>query len=229
MPETKESRKIYIGRGGFVQLIRVFGDDLTAVQAARVSFDGDAYGDDRDWKLLRYLKANRHDSPFEMSDLVFKLRLPLDLMQQLLRHRTAKVNQVSGRYTVLAIGTEYPTAGEWRRQSKTAKQCSDGFLPDSVGEDLTARYLELVREINAFYAEMIDAGVAKEQARRILPTGTLTECILKFDLRNLLHFLELRTDKHAQYEMQQYATAILDLAEERFPKTFEIWRDLKNG
>ena len=217
-----------LGKGTCAILRRVFGCDLDIVRAARVSYDGDRVerlpADDR--KLLRYLMQHRHTSPFEQVALVFEVRAPLYVVQQLLRHRTAKVNQQSGRYTELACDVELVDAAEWRTQSTTNKQGSGDVLALEVGEGLSALEYEASLAAVRAYQAMIAQGVAREQARRVLPASTYTRLVWQCDLHNLLHFLGLRLAPGAQLEMRRLAAQMAEAVARHFPWTWQAWLDL---
>lgn len=215
-------------KGTCAILRRVFGCDLDVVRAARVSYDGDKVVrlPSVDRKLLRYLLEHRHTSPFEQVALVFEIRAPLYVVQQLLRHRTAKVNQQSGRYTELDCDVELVDAAEWRAQSTTNKQGSGDVLALEVGDGLSAlEYEASLAAVRAYHA-MIAQGVAREQARRVLPASTYTRLVWQCDLHNLLHFLGLRLAPGAQLEMRRLAVQMAEAVARHFPWTWQAWLDL---
>lgn len=221
--------KVDVGSHGFVQLVDVMGDDRRIVNAARISYGGEARGDGRDRSLLRYLMRHRHTSPFEQCELVFIIKAPMDVWRQWIRHRTASVNEYSTRYTeAISECTETPPVN-WRFQSGQNKQGStDGRLPADVGQDLTdgeRRVQTLAREE---YERRLTAGVAREQARKDLPLSTYTIAYWKIDLHNLLHFLGLRMDLHAQLEIREYATAMYEeFVKPLFPWVAEAFEDYR--
>lgn len=189
--------------------------------------------------LLRYLMRNRHTTPFEMCELKFLIRIPMDAWRQMIRHRTASVNEYSTRYTEAIDSQQTTLPGEWRLQSGSNKQGSSGLLeewPDTVnenpadctpGEYLSAREQDIHKTSNKLYTERLRFGVARELARKDLPLSTYTEAYWKIDLHNLFHFLGLRMDSHAQLEIRLYANAIGAIAEQLFPMCWEAFRDYR--
>lgn len=221
-------KKFPLLNDGFVCLVDCMGDDAALVQAARVSYgDGTrAVSDDR--TLIRYLLRHRHTTPFEMAEIKFLVRVPMDTWRQWIRHRTASVNEYSTRYS-LAIDSMVTTPPEqWRTQSASNRQGSGEFLTGDgdLGVLLTEsekRFQDSAREL---YQKRIAAGVAREQARKDLPLCTYTEAYWKIDLHNLLHFLMLRMESHAQLEIRQYATVIgEEIVSKLFPLTWEAFND----
>lgn len=176
--------------------------DLAIVQAARVSYADSLKGDEKDKKLLFYLMRNEHTSPFEMVEYVFEVCAPLPLAAQWMRHRTASYNQVSRRYTDEDI--EFYVPPMMRMQDDNNKQAST-YTAINLFADKYKQVYELAFNT---YKELIAKGVAKEQARMVLPNGLYTKFIVKTDLHNLLNFIRLRADKSAQWEMQMYAACI---------------------
>lgn len=219
--------KIEVGSHGFVQLVDVMGDDRRVVDAARISYGGESRGDDRDRGLLRYLMRHRHTSPFEQCEMTFIVKAPMDVWRQWIRHRMANVNEYSTRYTE-AIN-EFSTTGprDWRLQSGQNKQGSaHGRLPVDMGEGLSEGETWIQSVALEEYKRRLDSGVAREQARKDLPLSTYTMAYWKSDLHNLLHFLELRMDLHAQLEIRRYANVIYDFfLQPLFPWTAEAFRD----
>ena len=193
---------------GFVRVVDYMGTDAAIVQAARVSYGAGTKHISEDRGLIRYLMRHRHTSPFEMAEIKLHIRAPMDCWRQWIRHRMANVNEYSTRYSEAIDAAQTTAPDAWRMQAKDNKQGSDGVLPVDVGERLTAREAELQRLARAVYQERLDAGVAREQARKDLPPSTYTEAYWKSDIHNLLHFLALRMDGHAQKEIREYATVI---------------------
>ncbi|CAH6418866.1 Thymidylate synthase complementing protein [uncultured virus] len=211
--------------------------EFRIVQAARVSYGKGLTTPEKDAGLTRYLMANRHTSPVEMCGVTLRLELPGPIAVHFLRHRTGKFNQFSQRYSEVKEATHFydPTVTEngIRGQSKTNKQASAlGVLT----EEETQRIAELMKQANelnkqqhALYKQMVDAGCAKEIARFYLPNGEYTTLYMQFDLNNLIKLLELRADKHAQWETQQYALAIIDLCKPLFPTVFRVYEERVSG
>jgi len=193
---------------GFVRVIDYMGDDGSVVQAARVSYGAGTKRVQDDRGLIRYLMRHAHTTPFEMCEIKFHVRTPMDVWRQWIRHRTANVNEYSTRYSVAIDAAQRTPAGEWRVQSPGNKQGSAGVLSSEDGERLSAKEAELHKKARELYEERLSAGVAREQARKDLPLSTYTEAYWKIDLHNLLHFLDVRMDDHAQQEIRSYAVAI---------------------
>lgn len=193
---------------GFIRVIDYMGSDESIVQAARVSYGKGTKKVHEDRGLIRYLMRHHHTTPFEMCEIKFHVRVPMDCWRQWIRHRTANVNEYSTRYSVAIDSAQTTTHEEWRLQATGNRQGSAGFAEIEHGKSLTEkeRYLQsLAREV---YEERLNMGVAREQARKDLPLSTYTEAYWKVDLHNLLHFLYLRMDSHAQYEIRRYAEII---------------------
>ncbi len=213
---------------GFVCLVDVMGDDSAVVQAARVSYGAGTRKVSDDRTLIRYLMRHRHSTPFEMVELKFLVRVPMDCWRQWIRHRTANVNEYSTRYS-LAIDTAQHTPAEaWRTQSASNRQGSEGMLPEELGRELSAGEADLIRHAHTEYERRIAAGVAREQARKDLPLSTYTEAYWKIDLHNLFHFLALRMDSHAQAEIRAYATTLGEqIVQPLLPLCWEAFRDYR--
>jgi thymidylate synthase (FAD) len=193
---------------GFVRVVDYMGSDSAIVQAARVSYGKGTKKSREDEQLIRYLLRHHHTSPFEMCELKLHIRVPMDCWRQWIRHRTANVNEYSTRYSLAIDAAQKTKADEWRVQATSNRQGSEGFLELRQGERFTARETELQNLSRAIYTERIEAGIAREQARKELPLSTYTEAYWKIDLHNLLHFLALRMESHAQLEIRSYASAI---------------------
>ena len=193
---------------GFVRVVDYMGSDESIVQAARVSYGKGTKKIHEDRGLIRYLMRHRHTTPFEMCELKLHVRVPMDCWRQWIRHRTASVNEYSTRYSE-AIDAEQTTGeAEWREQAQGNRQGSQGFLDSDRGAELSRKERELHSLSRQLYQDRLHAGVAREQARKDLPLSTYTEAYWKINLHNLLHFLELRMDQHAQFEIRSYATLI---------------------
>jgi thymidylate synthase (FAD) len=193
---------------GFARVVDYMGSDESIVQAARVSYGKGTKKVHEDRGLIRYLMRHRHTTPFEMCELKLHVRVPMDCWRQWIRHRTASVNEYSTRYSE-AIDAEQTTGeGDWREQAQGNRQGSQGFLETAKGAELSRKERELHSLSRQLYQERLQAGVAREQARKDLPLSTYTEAYWKINLHNLLHFLELRMDQHAQFEIRSYAMVI---------------------
>ncbi len=213
---------------GFIRVVDYMGSDDSIVQAARVSYGEGTKKVQQDRGLIRYLMRHRHSTPFEMCEIKFHLRVPMDCWRQWIRHRTANVNEYSTRYSIAIDATQTTTPEAWRLQAVSNRQGSEGFLDETRGKQLSRRERELQDMARDVYEERLSMGVAREQARKELPLSTYTEAYWKIDLHNLLHFLELRMDVHAQYEIRTYARTIGEEIVKRWcPVTWESFLDYR--
>lgn len=211
---------------GFVRVVDYMGSDESVVQAARVSYGKGTKKVRQDRGLLRYLMRHRHTTPFEMCEIKFHLRVPMDCWRQWIRHRTANVNEYSTRYSLAIDATQTTKPDEWRIQSKSNRQGSEGEVDNESGEKFTEDETKLHNLSREIYSKRIEAGVAREQARKDLPLATYTEAYWKIDLHNLLHFLALRMDTHAQLEIRKYAETIgREIVKRWVPFTWEAFED----
>lgn len=223
-------RKFPVLDDGFVCLVDVMGDDSSVVQAARVSYGEGTRKVSDDRTLIRYLLRHRHTTPFEMAEVKLLVRVPMDCWRQWIRHRTANVNEYSTRYSLAIDSTQQTPPDGWRTQATSNRQGSGEALPDSVGELLSEAERELQDQIRDVYQQRIEKGVAREQARKDLPLSTYTEAYWKIDLHNLLHFLNLRMDAHAQLEIREYARTIGEkIIRPLFPIVWEAFQDYRMG
>jgi thymidylate synthase (FAD) len=193
---------------GFVRVVDYMGDDGSVVQAARVSYGAGTKRVHEDRGLIRYLLRHAHTTPFEMCEIKLHVRVPMDAWRQWIRHRMANVNEYSTRYSVAIDAAQRTPADKWRLQSADNRQGSSGFLSAEHGASLSASEAKLQDLARSTYDGRLAAGVAREQARKDLPLSTYTEAYWKADLHNLLHFLALRMDDHAQEEIRVYASVI---------------------
>lgn len=207
---------------GFIRLVDSMGDDQAIVQAARTSYGEGTKGDEADKKLIDYLYKNRHTSPFEMVEFKFHAKMPMFVARQWVRHRTANINEVSARYTQLT--DDYYVPDSWRKQDKVNRQGSTDDISEHQGKVCDERLMDVCDLAFERYEELISFGVAREQARMILPVNWYTEWYWKCDLHNILNFLRLRLDSHAQYEIRVYAEAMLELIAPIVPWTLESFR-----
>jgi len=213
---------------GHVRVIDYMGDDDAIVQAARVSYGAGTKQVHEDRGLIRYLLRNAHTTPFEMCKLKLHIRVPMDCWRQWIRHRTASVNEYSTRYSEAISDQQGTLPGEWRLQTTLNKQGSEGFLDLDLGKELTISEANFHQSARDLYQARIESGVAREQARKDLPLSTYTEAYWSIDLHNLLHFLMLRMDSHAQTEIRQYATVIGEEIVARWvPFVWEAFRDYR--
>jgi len=211
---------------GFVRLVDFMGDDGAIVQAARVSYGKGTKKVSRDRELIRYLLGHQHTSPFEMVEFKFHVKLPIFVARQWIRHRTANVNEYSGRYSVMKEEFYQPEAEQIRLQSDVNRQGrSDEQFPPDLQEDFLSHASEIQKQVYERYTRYIGAGLAREIARINLPLSLYTEWYWKIDLHNLLHFLRLRMDPHAQYEIRQYANVMAEIVKAVCPITWEAFED----
>ena len=215
---------------GFIRVVDYMGTDESIVQAARVSYGKGTKKIHEDRGLIRYLLRHRHTTPFEMCEIKFHVRVPMDCWRQWIRHRTANVNEYSTRYSVAIDAAQTTPVGEWRAQSQGNRQGSEGFLGTDQGELLTRQERELQARAREVYDERLEQGVAREQARKDLPLSTYTEAYWKIDLHNLLHFLSLRIDDHSQAEIRSYARVMgEEILAKWCPVTWEAFLDYRTG
>lgn len=207
-------------------LIDVMGNEQSIVDAARVSYGAGTKRVSEDKHLIRYLMRHRHTTPFEMCELVIRVRVPMDCWRQWIRHRTASVNEYSTRYSKAIDAAQRTDPGCWRGQATNNKQGSSGFL-DTQGMHLSEKEGALQNLSREIYEERLRLGVAREQARKDLPLSTYTEAYWKCDLHNLLHFLSLRMDPHAQLEIRLYANAIAEIVKVWLPNVWEAFEDYR--
>lgn len=221
-------KKFNVLDDGFIRVIDYMGDDSSIVQAARISYGDGTKKINEDRGLIRYLMRHRHTTPFEMCSLKIHVRVPMDVWRQWIRHRTASVNEYSTRYSVAIDSMKKTKPDEWRLQSSINKQGSEPGTFTPASRELTEEESELHDKITSVYRRRIQAGVAREQARKDLPLSTHTEAYWKMDLHNLLHFLSLRIDSHAQQEIRSYANIIgNEIVAKWVPMTWEAFQDYR--
>ena len=211
---------------GFVRLVDCMGDDAAIVQSARVSYGKGTKSVNEDEGLIRYLLRHRHTTPFEMVEFKFHVRLPIFVARQWIRHRTANVNEMSGRYSEMPDCFYEPEHDLCTTQSAQNKQGGTGFLVENAAQcaDEMSKSNQL---LYAQYQSFIARNMRRELARISLPLSLYTEWYWKIDLHNLLHFLELRLDSHAQYEIRVYAEAIANIVKEKVPMTWRAFEDYR--
>jgi thymidylate synthase (FAD) len=216
---------------GFVRLVDFMGDDRRILEAARISYKSEGKGEEADKKLISYLWRNKHTSPFEMVKITLNIKMPIFVMRQYVRHRMQNLNEVSARYTELPNEFYIPT--KWRKQDIKNKQGSlteedwdskneNGITQNAYFTDLLTNHCE---ESYNKYKELLEEGVAREMARMVLPLNIYTEIYACWDLKNLLHFISLRDDSHAQAEIQEYGKAIKSLCKEIVPWTMDAYEE----
>lgn len=211
---------------GFVRLIDVMGDDDAIVQAARVSYGSGTKKVHLDRGLIRYLMRHLHTTPFEMVEFKFHIKLPIFVARQWIRHRTANVNEYSGRYSEMKDEFYVPAPDQIRAQSSTNKQgrAEEAFSADTASE--IRNTMESTQEnLYGEYQALLETDLAREVARINLPVSNYTEWYWKIDLHNLFHFLNLRMDSHAQYEIRVYADIMAEITRAAVPMAYEAFED----
>jgi thymidylate synthase (FAD) len=204
-----------------LELVRISGTDLDVVNAARVSYGKVSHElDERDKKLIKFLAEHNHTSPFEHNQISFRVKAPLYVARQWMRHRMHSYNEISYRYVKAPV--EFYIPPFWRFQDATNRQCSSGSFENA---DVLATYKKSLEDAYAAYEKLLEAGVSREQARGLLPLCTYTEFIFTTNLHALMHFLRLRLAKGAQHEIRNYAQGMLDLVEPHFPASLGYWRE----
>ena len=210
---------------GFVKLLDVMGNDEEVENAARISYGEGTRKVSQTRNLIRYLMRHKHTSPFEMCEVKFHIKLPIFIMRQLVRHRTANLNEYSGRYSVMSDDFYFPKGDNIKPQSTTNKQGrEDGDLGNDIGEIEFEMYRVFDGATTA-YKNLLDWNVSRELARIVLPVSNYTEVIWKIDLNNFFKFYQLRSDSHAQEEIQDYANTMWNLVEPHFPLCCEAFSD----
>ena len=203
---------------GFVRLVDHMGTDLTIVNAARVSFGKRKESfDAKDTELVDYLALNEHTAPFRHAYLTFHVKAPIFVFRQWMKHRIASdFNEISGRYVEFQED-EFFVPAHFRQQAKVNKQGSAGEIEEGRREVALDAFLEACQQSVVQYKKLIELGVCREQARCVLPLGLYSEVYWTASLQAVAHFLHLRLDSHAQWEIRQYAQAVRDLTEPLFP------------
>ncbi len=211
---------------GFVRLVDYMGSDDAIVEAARVSYGKGTKKRREDRGLIRYLMRHQHTTPFEMVEFKFHIKLPIFVARQWIRHRTANVNEYSGRYSVMEDEFYVPQPSEIKPQSSTNRQGREEGEIDPAVRDAFISFLNTSnRKLYDEYLRAIDTGIAREIARINLPLSLYTQWYWKIDLHNLFHFLRLRLDETAQYEIREYAKAMAVMAKQVVPMAWEAFED----
>lgn len=214
---------------GFVRAIDYMGTDSSIVQAARVSYGAGTKKIQEDRGLINYLMRRRHTTPFEMCEIKFHIKMPIFVARQWVRHRMASINEYSARYSVLNGEFYIPEISQLAKQSETNKQSKS---EEELDRDHSSKILKILEqtccEAYEKYSHMLnDLSLARELARTVLPISVYTEMYWKINLHNLIHFLELRADSHAQYEIRCYAETILDILKKWVPLTYDAFVDYR--
>jgi thymidylate synthase (FAD) len=222
---------------GEIEVLDIFGDELTIVNSARVSFKKrKTVFDEDDRKLLRYLIRHQHTSPFRHVMFRFRIKAPEFVMRQWYKHVVGAEwtschpsqlhgwNEVSGRYVVM---DEFYVPESWRKQSANKKQGCDGeIFEEDTQTDLNQLYTNTMNQIETCYQKLLDHGVANEMARCILPLTIYTEVMWTVSLQALLHFVSLRTSDTTQYELREYANVLYEILKTKFPETTTAWSQI---
>ena len=212
---------------GFVKLLDVMGDDEEVENSARISYGEGTRKVNQTRNLIRYLMRHKHTSPFEMCEVKFHLKLPIFIMRQLVRHRTANLNEYSGRYSVMSNEFYLPEGDYLAKQSTTNNQ-GRGEPLESQGL-LQFEFNRIYDGASMAYQVLLEHDLSREVARALLPVANYTECIWKIDLHNFFHFVKLRSDSHAQREIRDYADAMYELVKPNFPLCCEAFEDYIQG
>jgi len=211
---------------GFVSLVDYMGTDECIERAARVSYGYGTRKQSQTRGLLRYLRRHKHTTPSEMVELKFHCCMPMFVARQWIRHRTANVNEYSGRYSLMPMLFYTPSADQLQKQSKKNNQGRSGQAVDQALYDAAMARFERVREASrSAYEWMTSEDIARELSRIDLPLSTYTQWYWKIDLHNLLHFLTLRVDKHAQWEIQEFGRVMAGMLKRVAPLSYEAWID----
>jgi len=210
---------------GFVRLVDAMGGDDAIVQAARVSYGKGTSKVSQDRGLIRYLMRHRHTTPFEMVEFKFHCKMPIFVARQWVRHRTANINEYSLRYSEARDEFYFPDPEHIQFQSALNKQGRLGDVSESLKTKVRDYFEEISNRSFEIYSELNDAGVARELARAILPVNLYTEWYWKNDLHNLLHFIGLRSDSHAQYEIRVFSDAMAESVKKVAPFAWEAYQD----
>lgn len=217
--------------GGEIELIDYMSSEEQMVGIARISHGKvlPHTEPDKAQKLINYFMENRHTSPFEFIETTWRWRLPIFVARQVIRHRTANVNEQSARYSELSADMYIPEMDRIQGQDTKNKQGSSGYLPENVRTNFLADLNLIQRMSKMFYSEFLENGIAKEIARVHLPVGIYTNWVWKMDLHNLFHFLGLRLDSHAQYEVRVYAEAMYKVLKDAYPMCCAAFEEYKFG
>ena len=210
---------------GFVRLVDAMGGDDAIVQAARVSYGKGTSKVSQDRGLIRYLMRHRHTTPFEMVEFKFHCKMPIFVARQWVRHRTANINEYSLRYSEARDEFYFPDPEHIQLQSALNKQGRLGEVSESLKTKVRDYFEEISNRSFEIYSELNDAGIARELARAILPVNLYTEWYWKNDLHNLLHFIGLRSDSHAQYEIRVFSDAMAESVKKVAPFAWEAYQD----
>ena len=227
--------KIKVLDKGYIEVVDKLGDDLTPVNAARVSFgDRSNTFEEKDRKLSKFLIKNKHFSPFRHQHVMLIIKAPEFVMRQAYKHvvgiettsnsstKDHAWNEISGRYTPVS---DYYIPEVWRKQSDDNKQASEGELDDLQQKRMNHLYDRYLKDVERVYETMVQTGMAKEQARIVLPLSQYTEVYWTASFQAIMNFIELRDETTAQWEIQQYAKCLKEMMYDIYPETVKIWSD----
>ena len=227
--QNEPGNPIKFSSEGEVEYVSHVGSDVSAIRAARVSTGKDLgskeFDVEKDGRLLSFLLRNGHWSPFEHSQVTFRVKAPIFIARQWMRHRSWVFNELSGRYAELPL--EFWVPRVWYKQDPDRKQCAGEAFSHEEGQEFTARYEFDMQGYAYTYRKMLEKGVAREQARAVLPVSTYTHFYATASLRSILHFLEIRLHPDAQTEMMDFAAKVQDIVHELFPHTLDAWFETK--
>jgi thymidylate synthase (FAD) len=210
---------------GFIRLVGMLGGDDAVVQSARVSFGSGSKGEEKDRRLIAYLLKHGHETPFEHAVFKFHVKCPFFVARQWFRHRWASYNEISGRYTTFDEGEMHLPDG-LRVPDQANRQGSTGRLGAEQEQELLAVMKAHQEGTWALYRRLLEAGVAKEIAREVLPLSTYTQFYWTVNARSLMNFIRLRAEQHAQYEIRLYAVAFMEVFRLKMPWTYEAFQEL---
>jgi len=217
---------------GFIRVVDYMGDDAAVVQAARVSYGKGTKQVSSDRGLINYLMRHRHTTPFEMCEIKLHVKLPIFVARQWIRHRTASVNEYSARYSVLDDGSYRPELAKLAAQAVQNRQGRGNQLDEATAQSVQTRLDASAEAAEATYRWLLgdgpgEPGLSRELARMVLPLSAYTQWYWKIDLHNLMHFIALRADSHAQYEIRAYADVLSEIVKKWVPLTAAAFRDYR--
>ena len=225
VPEMEEilGQEFKVLDHGFIRVVDYMGSDSSIVQSARVSYGAGTKTVNQDAGLINFLIRHRHTSPLESCEIQFHIKMPIFISKQLARHRTANLNEISARYSVIKDEFYVPEIDQVCEQSKGNKQGRDRPLNENIATEIQEKIREHGESSFAIYNDFLSNDMARELARGVLPQSTYTEMYWKIDLHNLLHFLSLRADIHAQEEIRVYALQMLEIVKKWVPLVYNAF------
>lgn len=226
-PEAEELLNLYfpILDHGFISILDYSGTDQCIERAARVSYGAGTRKTSSTRALLRYLRRHRHTSPSELVQLKFHMCAPIFVLRQFFRHRTLSANEFSGRYSLMPMLFYTPSKENFKKQSASNKQGRSDEIDEMKYNSAIIKWNEMRKDNAKFYEDLTENNVAREIARIDLPLSTYSQLYFTINLHNLFHFIGLRADSHAQYEIQEYAKVIAGMVQKVAPLSYEAWVD----